>query len=237
MRFVFVDKILQRFSYEWGWKIIIIIAVVAAGWGGINVIKTIKSPFQLEVKDENKIAVESELDKLAELRKKDTDKDGLPDYDELYIYKTSPYLEDSDSDGFLDKTEIETGNDPNCPAGQNCLLDENVNNSGIGAANIQADLSPAEIRALLIEQGADANVINSVDDQTLLNLYQESIQELQNEQADIAAPSDSQFSQDQITPQQLRQELIKAGMSPETLSQVSDEELWQAYLEVVNQSN
>ena len=34
-----------------------------------------------------------------ELRKKDTDRDGLNDYSELKIYKTSPYLADSDSDG------------------------------------------------------------------------------------------------------------------------------------------
>ncbi len=240
MRFGFVDKISQRFNYEWGWKIIIIIAIAAVGWGSVNLVKTIKSPFQLEIDDSNKIVVESELDKLAELRRKDTDRDGLSDYDELYIYKTSPYLEDSDSDGFLDKTEIETGNDPNCPAGQNCLFDEGIGvDEGLGVANIgQTDLSPAEIRALLIEQGVDPNIINAVDDQTLTRLYQESLQELQSEQASIAPQSgDGQLSQDQLTPEQLRQELLKAGMSPDLLNQVSDEDLWQAYLEVVNQSN
>lgn len=51
---------------------------------------------------------------------KDTDRDGLSDYAELYLYRTSPYLADSDSDGQPDSIEIAQGSDPNCPSGQNC---------------------------------------------------------------------------------------------------------------------
>ncbi len=58
----------------------------------------------------------------AELKSRDTDADGLNDWDELNLYKTSPYLADSDSDSFSDKAEIESGNDPNCPKGENCFL-------------------------------------------------------------------------------------------------------------------
>ncbi|MBI5465864.1 MAG: hypothetical protein HY974_01075, partial [Candidatus Kerfeldbacteria bacterium] len=38
-------------------------------------------------------------DDIKALQTKDTDGDGLSDYDELYIYRTSPYLPDTDSDG------------------------------------------------------------------------------------------------------------------------------------------
>lgn len=55
-----------------------------------------------------------------QLRAKDTDGDGLSDWDELNIYKTSPYLPDSDSDGVADREEILKGADPNCPTGQTC---------------------------------------------------------------------------------------------------------------------
>ena len=58
----------------------------------------------------------------AALRARDTDKDGLSDWDELNLYHTSPYLADSDSDSFPDKAEIDSGNDPNCPRGKNCFV-------------------------------------------------------------------------------------------------------------------
>lgn len=62
-----------------------------------------------------------------ELRKKDTDRDGLNDYSELKVYKTSPYLADSDSDGLTDALEIAQGQDPNCPKGQQCIQGLNAN--------------------------------------------------------------------------------------------------------------
>lgn len=58
---------------------------------------------------------------MKELKLKDTDRDGVTDFDEQYVYRTSPYLADSDSDGVLDGQEIASGEDPNCPVGKNCL--------------------------------------------------------------------------------------------------------------------
>ena len=40
------------------------------------------------------------------LKTKDTDEDGINDFDELYVYETSVYLADSDSDGIDDGEEI-----------------------------------------------------------------------------------------------------------------------------------
>lgn len=64
-------------------------------------------------------------------KSRDTDRDGLSDYAELNLYRTSPYLADTDSDGVPDAIEIAQGTDPNCPTGQNCA----------GIAN--ADLQPS----------------------------------------------------------------------------------------------
>ena len=43
---------------------------------------------------------EIEEQQLQEMKTKDTDGDGLNDYEESRVYQTSPYLADSDSDGF-----------------------------------------------------------------------------------------------------------------------------------------
>lgn len=42
----------------------------------------------------------------------DTDGDGVPDYDELYVYGTDPNKDDTDGDGYDDDDEIEAGTDP-----------------------------------------------------------------------------------------------------------------------------
>ncbi len=63
---------------------------------------------------------EREQKEREDAKNSDLDNDGITDYDELYVYKTSPYLADSDSDGFDDRTEIFSGNDPNCPEGDSC---------------------------------------------------------------------------------------------------------------------
>ncbi|MDO8584124.1 MAG: hypothetical protein Q7R83_03010 [bacterium] len=67
------------------------------------------------------IAEQSE-DKIIEKEKtQDTDHDGLSDYDEQYLYQTSRYLPDTDSDGIPDMIEVVQGSNPSCPQGQSCV--------------------------------------------------------------------------------------------------------------------
>ena len=47
--------------------------------------------------------------------KKDTDGDGLSDYDEIFTHNTDPTKADTDGDGFNDKDEIDANKDPNDP--------------------------------------------------------------------------------------------------------------------------
>jgi len=70
---------------------------------------------------------QADANELENLKKKDTDHDGLSDYAELYVYQTSPYLSDSDSDTVPDSIEVAMGTDPNCPRGKQCHepLEEN----------------------------------------------------------------------------------------------------------------
>ncbi len=45
-------------------------------------------------------------------RETDEDEDGISAYDEVLIYHTSDYMQDSDGDGYGDKEEIDAGYDP-----------------------------------------------------------------------------------------------------------------------------
>ncbi len=138
---------------------------------------------------------------LEESKKKDTDGDGLVDYDELYVYKTSPYVADTDSDGFDDKTETFSGNNPNCPMGKECgtfvVTGEEVNTkkpdiSGLfegaskdrilaaGAVNFESpeqveaffkQATLSDIRAALIESGMTKEELDKIDDKTLTEYF------------------------------------------------------------------
>ncbi len=55
-----------------------------------------------------------------ESKRRDTDGDGISDYDEEKLFGTSPYLRDTDGDGAPDNVELALGQNPNCPTGQTC---------------------------------------------------------------------------------------------------------------------
>lgn len=59
---------------------------------------------------------------IEDLKTKDTDSDGLTDYQELYQFNTSIFLADTDSDNYSDLEEVNSGNDPICPTNQDCNL-------------------------------------------------------------------------------------------------------------------
>ncbi len=134
---------------------------------------------------------------IEESKSKDTDGDGLVDYDELYVYKTSPYVADTDSDGFDDKTETFSGNNPNCPQGKECgtylasgeeadtskpdisgLFEGTTKDRVLAAGSVNFE-SPeqveaffkqatiSEIRAALLESGMSQEELDAIDDKTL----------------------------------------------------------------------
>lgn len=140
-------------------------------------------------------ALDSQLQVGEELKTKDTDRDGMSDYDELKVYKTSPYLDDSDSDGKSDKAEVEAGTDPNCPEGKKCQqVSENSSNStppllstepatAPSSASLETELRQAvpieKLRQLLVEQGGlTKEQVDQIDDATLRRVYEETLANL-----------------------------------------------------------
>ncbi|MFZ5364872.1 MAG: hypothetical protein ACOZBH_01575 [Patescibacteria group bacterium] len=165
------------------------------------------------------------------LKNQDTDQDGLSDYDEKYVYQTSPYLSDSDSDGYVDKEEVESGHDPNCPAGQNCFSEAFVDDTGATlTAAAQADvagMTPAELRARLLGTGVvDEETLNQVDDATLMDLYTQTMSSSQEPNAEPSNPLD-------YTPAQIREMLIENGAEASLVNALDDETLMDLFKEAL----
>ena len=171
------------------------------------------------------------------LKLQDSDDDGLTDYDEIYVYNTSPYLKDSDSDGYLDREEIENGYDPNCPSGQNCFNETFVEPNEFAPGTVppsvsapsQTQMSPDQIREQLLSTGlVDKDTLNTVDDETLMEYYSQTIEG----QEEVAAPETTTTNDiNNYSAAQVRQLLIDSGLSKEEVDLIDDDSLMQMYQE------
>ena len=142
------------------------------------------------------------------LKSKDTDGDGLSDYDEINIYHTSPYLEDTDGDGINDKQEITQGTDPNCPTGKVCnagdgLISTSSVSSVISSSTVSGEaapltnsgeVTPALLRQILLQNGYDKATLDKVSDDEIMNSYLEANRS-QSASTPIPAPASSTISQ------------------------------------------
>ena len=248
--------------------IIGLLGISALVLGTLQIQKGIKGPFQKNIASEkdkrNDLDLE-QVDKLTELQKKDTDKDGLNDFIELYNSRTSPYLRDSDSDGIDDKTEIDQGIDPNCPKGQDCGLPVAAPaNLNIGNTNetakftnapslneastaLSGNLPPAELRKILISSGAPENVINGLNDDELIKLYKEVLANQPSAAANTSAansaltnslPDVSKLTQadlEKLTPAEIRNLMSQFGIPKETLDQVDDATLKTIFIQAIQE--
>ncbi|OGF25156.1 hypothetical protein A2303_02305 [Candidatus Falkowbacteria bacterium RIFOXYB2_FULL_47_14] len=147
-----------------------------------------------------------------DLYSKDTDGDGLSDGDELYLYKTSPYLEDSDSDGFLDKNEIDSEHDPNCPEDRECYGTE----ASADADEAGKTPAPADSMADILEQLNRAN--------TAIPAAESSGGE---------TPDAAKVFGGEMSAADLRTLLISSGADEAMIGQFSDEEIVNIYKEIL----
>ena len=182
------------------------------------------------------------------LRERDTDGDGLNDFDELNIYETSPYIADSDSDGLNDNVEIAGGTDPNCPQGQTCgrVLTNTTNTQA--ADELFPDLVPAEmpdtptttdssnlsadeLREILKDAGVSAEEVDKISDEDLIATYQEVLAE-QGQGNATAVEGSSAITYEELSSlsaDDIRQILVESGVPQETINQYDDATLIQIF--------
>lgn len=186
-----------------GFLFLLLFAILTVSLGALQLRNTIYGPFVVRQAD-NELDTNIVLaDEATRLQQIDTDRDGLNDYEELYFYETSPYIEDTDSDGLLDKAELDAGGDPLCPEGQDCSGEDvtaqtETTQVGTEIANVA---TPSEVLGGAGIPGANVPSVTGT------------------------APT---FDLDALTsnPALLRQTLLSTGqISQEDLDQISDEDL------------
>jgi hypothetical protein len=189
--------------------LLIFIGLLGAIFGLSSFSATLSRPFQIQLASytgEKFLTLgEQEAAEIAKQKTSDSDNDGLTDYDELNIYRTSPYLADSDSDGFDDKQEIFSNHDPNCPEGKNCSSTYTLGEAESAGSNETSDflssvfgidaerlkdqslesaedveaffsqMSSEEVRDLLISQGVPKETVDALTDEQIRSLLQTSI--------------------------------------------------------------
>jgi hypothetical protein len=171
-----------------GIALLTVFAILAVGLGVLQIRNTLYAPFALN--KEVPYIVKTDIETNEGLMYRDTDKDGLNDFDELYVYITSPYLDDTDSDGIKDKVEIEKGSNPICPEGQSCSEgalsgDALINTAPLASAtstlgpapsltDLEAILNdPAAARKMLLDSGFDKTVLDQTSDADLMKMIKE----------------------------------------------------------------
>ncbi|MBI2427078.1 MAG: hypothetical protein HYV34_04485 [Candidatus Kerfeldbacteria bacterium] len=228
------------------------VGVVALIFGYLGIRQNLREPYAYlykDVSDEELAAIQKQIsdvfnketNTLQDLQKKDTDADGLNDYNELYVYATSPYLLDTDGDTFSDSQEVNSGNDPNCPSGQQC-------GSRVEPADTTLPdpetASPDEIRAVLLQAGIDQEALSFLSDTDLLALYTETVKETgldlskitPEKIVEILSRDQNEITAANITPAEIRDLLLLTGeVTREDLAGISDEELMATYEQVVQE--
>lgn len=232
-----------------------------------NVLEPAQAQVQKQIADAqtqaNAITNTSEAANVAELKAKDSDNDTLNDFDEEYVYGTSPYLSDSDSDGKKDNEEVTAGTNPNCPEGTECqqassatananaqissaALDafsnlQNANTNDTNAASDLATLSedPAKLRAFLKTKGVTDDVLNKTDDATLLNLAKDAItvSATQNTATNPQAAANAQASAIKAASIDEKKKILKeSGVTDAELKKYSDDQINQLINTAVDQA-
>jgi len=230
-------------------------AILMIIFWGYNLNHKIKDPFTYKGAGKSEEASEAASVDMT----KDTDNDGLTDYDETNIYNSSPYLEDSDSDGYKDGEEVKNNTNPNCAVGADCVqelvLEKVDTTAGLDSetaiitdmlANVDvSDVPQGQLQAIreaFLEAGYDKTKLEQMTDQQVYQAYLLSLQIYNDKGIDaksgqVASSTNAEIgSNGDISirdAKAIREAYEEAGYDKARLDQVSDEDLVKAYQEAM----
>lgn len=190
---------------------------------------------------------------------KDTDRDGVSDAQELQVYKTSPFLEDTDSDGKTDQAEIDAGEDPNCPAGQDCRavretfssasdlsreqfqkgLYESTASAKLQQTGIPGFTDPQTVRNYLRQAGVSEELLKTISDEELVSIGTEGLKGTGESSSPPSGGVPPLGGGEPLpanpTAQQVRNLLKSAGASEDLLKALTDEQLLKLYSQTLKE--
>lgn len=208
--------------------IVIGLSTIVLGFFRIN--KAIELPFRRTGTFTFKTSEQLEKERMQKLRELDTDTDGLHDYDELYVFRTSPFLEDSDSDGLNDGAEVAAESDPNCPKGKICrqvritspsTTGDTTSSGGTGGTTTPTPTAPTDTTATTDPNSAEAKVM------AVITEYFGDTNQL--------TPQKIKDGISALSAAELRTFLGKLGVPPAALQKADDATLRQLVSETLNE--
>lgn len=205
------DSLSSHQKLSLGVFIVIGLSTIVLGFFRIN--KAIELPFRRAGTFTLKTADQLEKERMALLRSQDTDTDGLHDYDELYVFKTSPFLEDSDSDGLNDGAEVAAESDPNCPKGKTCRQPKLFSGSQTAPTTIGTGTTTAPSTT----GTTTAPTVTAEQEQRILAAIQETFGDLNNLTPEVIAEG-----MEKMSPTELREFLAKLGIPQAALDKADD---------------
>jgi len=175
-------------TQKMGFILLFVFAVFAVGLGILQIRNNMYGPYALN--NEIPPLDSSQINSAEALKYRDTDHDGLSDYDEIYAYGTSPYLADTDSDGVPDNVEVQRGTNPLCDEKKNnCNGELGISSTAIPTngvssstdlgveaptgtpVDLNAALSdPQQLRQLLLSAGVEKSILDGTSDADLLQM-------------------------------------------------------------------
>ncbi|MDD3284155.1 MAG: hypothetical protein PHZ07_01010 [Patescibacteria group bacterium] len=233
-------------------RLIFFVGFFAIIFGIWKITMQIKSPFiQSSIVLEDKEPVIQYLNRL-----KDSDGDGVSDYEEEYVYGTSPYLVDTDSDGISDYDEIinmvSSGaecTDDSCKIGNTADIANIINDS----SGTTQTFTIEDIKKALVQSGYSQSMIDQLSESDLNKIHAEVVKAANNpnynfedsglapdtSESDLEIPdiSEDDFQKLQnLSPDEIRNMMIEGGADADNLNQISNEDLKRIYLEALNET-
>lgn len=188
-----------------GFVLVAVTGICAIIVGGFYVMRTLNKPFDISYEGPLLLSPSEQRALEVERQKtQDTDGDSLTDYDELYNYRSSPYLRDTDGDGVGDAAEVQ--------------IDGGVNSNGSVVAG-GAGVGSGEFLDTFGQIFGSSFYVPTPDVASL----------------DSATQTGGIEDLSQVTPEFLRQSLRAQGATEDQLRYVTDQQLLERYLEVLEQ--